>query len=272
MKKESTALTTVTSLAPQYETFHEDGEEIRELVEEYFRDGINETDLHLIKVPKAPSKTWDLPGEVSARTFTGVILGVREHRQLWKNPFEQNDGEAPVCKSLDGIMGVGIPGGACAICPKAEWGSGKDGEGTACPPRTTFYVLMPGDTLPVRLDMPVGATKQLPTLNRDLLNARAFKADVVITFGLSEVPRGKKKSGTYNQVTFTIVERFDDATKLRSRAYAASLTATLGLKGAVKKQGAIAVRSDLDEDGPPADMDDIDWGSGAVEVQDAGDR
>jgi hypothetical protein len=62
---------------------------------------------------------WILPDGQLAETVTAVIMGMRKTRML-------RDNNEIVCRSMDGLVGVGNPGGSCEACPFAEWAGTKE--------------------------------------------------------------------------------------------------------------------------------------------------
>lgn len=51
----------------------------------------------------------------------GILLYMTKTRVLWKKPFKR--GDKALCRSFDGKVGKGLPGGKCANCPKQQWGT-----------------------------------------------------------------------------------------------------------------------------------------------------
>ena len=65
-----------------------------------------------------------LEGEESAKTVEGIIVGWRPARIYWKKGLNEGGGKLPPdCTSIDGFIGIGDPGGACATCPFSKFGS-----------------------------------------------------------------------------------------------------------------------------------------------------
>ena len=92
-------------------------------------------DLDRILVPAGGGLSWSIPtpkGEQNVPKFQAVILHHHAGRSYWALPFGEMEKQPPACTSLDGITGVGDPGGDCALCPKAAFGSkivqGKPGK------------------------------------------------------------------------------------------------------------------------------------------------
>src|SRR5436190_7928237 len=174
-----------TSLAvvplEEYQALQNETDELQDLVSEYLSDGLSADDLHLVRIPAGGGQSWDLPGNESARSFTGVILGIQNSRLYYKEKFTSG-GLPPECSSRDGVTGVGIPGGLCVACPMSQWGSASVGKGQACSQRKTLYVLRPDDVLPVRLQLPATSFKNLRKFEMELLNKRMRRSAAAVSF------------------------------------------------------------------------------------------
>lgn len=257
---ESTALTVIP--AGDFTALAQEAQELRELVDEFFADGLNEGDLHTVKIPGAGGKNWDLPGDESARSFIGVVLGIQNTRTYYPEAFS-GTGQPPVCNSRDGVTGQGLPGGICSVCPHAHWGSGKNGVGTACGERKILYVLRPEDVLPIRLALPATSFRNLRRYNLALLNKRMRVSGVATEFGLTQV---QSKSGiTYSQATFAVAGTLNPETAARAKAYAMLLAASLSGKPIQEDMTETAARRpDLNEDDVP-----FDWNEGPSAKQTA---
>lgn len=218
----TTALATID--LSSYLALREEAEELRELVDEYLEDGLSENDLHLIKIPAGGGMAWELPGDTTASTFDGVILAVQNTRAYFPQAFT-GGANPPACSSRDGKTGVGLPGGSCLTCEKAIWGSGKEHFGTACGERKIVYILMPGETLPVRLSLPVTSFKILRKYQVSLLNKRYPSHGVVTQFGLE---KAKSQSGiTYSVLKLSQVTPISGDMADRAKAYATMLKSAL---------------------------------------------
>jgi hypothetical protein len=218
-----TALTTITT--EQFVALQQEATELQELVEEFFTDGLVENDLELIKIPSGGGRAWDLPKGLSAPTFDGVLLGIQNSRAYWPNTYS-GGGTPADCSSRDGITGRGRPGGECKWCELSQWGSGRNGVGTACNPRKTLYILRPVDSLPVRLSLPVTSFTPLRKYQVSLLNQRVRPSAVATRFGLAVAQ--SKSNIKYSQATFAVAGALDPETALRAKAYAGILASALG--------------------------------------------
>ncbi len=164
--------------------------------------GITPADLERIKVPAGGQLAWTLDDDEPAKEFEGVILAQRDIRAYWR---ERYNGEhtPPDCYSQDAETGVGTPGGSCAACPFAQFGSavnekGEAGKGQACALRRVLLILRPDNRLPVVLSVPPSSLKPVRNYLLRLSNKGTIFTDVTTVFGLAA-----EKSGSgivYSQV------------------------------------------------------------------------
>lgn len=243
-----------------YMALRDEADELHSLIEEYLSDGLTEDDLHIVKIPGGGGRAWDLPGDVSAPSFVGVILGIQSTRAYFPDEFS-GASQPPLCSSRDGITGAGQPGGVCAPCPFSQWGSGKNGMGSACGQRKILYVLRPEEVLPIRVALPVTSFRNLRRYQLDLLNQRARLSGVATEFSLIQV---QSKGGIkYSQAFCRMAGALDPETAQRAKAYAALLTASLSGKALSADDVAAPAprRPDLDESDLPFDWEEGSTGS-----------
>lgn len=74
---------------------------------------------------------WLLTGFEPKDELTIVPLMMARNRTL------RDDEGSVLCKSTDGLNGVGAPGGVCAVCPKNKWTEQEKGKPNL-PPECTF--------------------------------------------------------------------------------------------------------------------------------------
>lgn len=125
-------------------------------------------DLDRVKVPAGGGISWEIPqadGETQvSKTFKGIIVGWTEGRSFFAGKYTPGEASPPDCTSIDGIEGDGEPGGLCAQCPNAKWGSatgadGKPSRGQSCRTQRSLFVLIPGSILPIVLTVPPTSLK-----------------------------------------------------------------------------------------------------------------
>ena len=103
--------------------------------------------LPRITTPAGGGTTWAynvLGTEQTAPQLDLIVLANIHSRAYWPDPLGEGD-TRPACTSKDGVRGVGEPGGLCATCPHAQWGSSPKGtRGQAC----REFRVMPALVLP----------------------------------------------------------------------------------------------------------------------------
>jgi len=133
-----------------------------------FRDnlgaaGLDTLDLPRVKVPSGGALSWaigTLDGEESAKELEGIVLSWRPARLYWKKAIGEGGGRKPPdCTSRDGFIGVGDPGGNCAQCPFAQFGSATKGTGQACKQVRQLLLVRPGEILPHLISIPPTSLK-----------------------------------------------------------------------------------------------------------------
>lgn len=122
-------------------------------------------DLAEIPMPAGGGTTWEittLTDSLAEKRLPGVILVAQDVRAYYSQSFEETGGQTPPdCSSPDGVTGFGSPGGACAQCAFAQFGSGKEGRGQACQQRKQLLLLTPFSNLPFLLSVPPTSLKNL---------------------------------------------------------------------------------------------------------------
>lgn len=79
---------------------------------------------------------WLLMGQKPTDKVELVVLAMGRARELRDM---KADGQPILCQSPDGIWGTGDPGGECAKCPMAQWGTGGQRGKNSPPPCTGIY-------------------------------------------------------------------------------------------------------------------------------------
>lgn len=136
-----------------------------------------------VKVPAGGAVAFEMPGDDPSnpeyvKEITGVIVWHHKSNAYWDRDAE--DDAPPVCVSLDGINGAGIPGGYCDICPCNQFGSGEGGRGKACKNMYRLYILTEDSLLPLVLTLPPTSLSAWKSY-RTLLITKGLKACSVVT-------------------------------------------------------------------------------------------
>lgn len=163
-----------------------------EVLKTNFPKGITPSDMDRIKVPSGAATSWEittLEGEETVKSIDGIILVAEDNRVFYKDPYT-GDNTPPDCFSPDAETGFGEPGGNCATCPLAQWGSAENGRGQACNLRKLMLILKPDSLLPVIISAPTGSVKSVTDYMKRITSAALPHYAVVTKLGLI-----KKKSG-----------------------------------------------------------------------------
>jgi len=129
-------------------------------------DGISSLDLPRIKVAAGDTQVFKLQGlqgDETEKQLEGIILAWRKGRLYWKEDPNQPGARIkrpPDCVSKDAVTGEGDPGGECALCPYAKFGSNpKGGRGQACKQIRQLLLVRPGESLPYLIAVPPTSLK-----------------------------------------------------------------------------------------------------------------
>jgi hypothetical protein len=127
---------------------------------------LNPFDLDKVKVPAGGGQSWEvqtLDGVQPMQAIEGIILHFKDPRAYWKE--KMGDGNKPPdCKSDDGLVGVGSPGGDCLKCPLAQFGTATDEKGNpaagqACKQMRMMLFLRQDSILPMLIMLPPTSLK-----------------------------------------------------------------------------------------------------------------
>lgn len=150
MAKTTTDVTVVESEEPRgLVTLAENWNEIAEI----FRDNVGDTEISPFNLPRVKlaaggisvfQKTT-IDGDETPNTITGVVAHWATWRGYWPEKFS-GGGSPPECRSDDGRVGVGSPGGICRNCSLNKFGTaiderGKPGAGKACKEMKALFLI-----------------------------------------------------------------------------------------------------------------------------------
>ena len=106
----------------------------------------------MFEVPSEDGESTEMVQDI-----TGVIVYNHPAYAYYAAAF--NGGHAaPDCSSIDGVTGIGTPGGDCRNCPFNKFGSGE-GQSKLCKNRRMLYILREGELFPVALSLQTGSLK-----------------------------------------------------------------------------------------------------------------
>ena len=175
-----------------------------------------DNEFERIKIPAGGSTIFELPSgnpdePDTVKEFSAVILYHHPMYVFYSSKFNGSN-NPPDCLSIDGITGVGIPGGKCINCPKNKFGSGENGS-KACKNKHQIYLLRENEIFPMVLSLPTSSNREFSRYIKRLLS-RGKKSDSVVTkFSLK---KAVNKTGiSYSQVQFSVArELTNEETRL----------------------------------------------------------
>jgi hypothetical protein len=122
-------------------------------------------DFRAIQIPAGGGTSWEvttLRGDDVVKELDCVIVWAQDVRAYYRDGIDESGGGSPPdCASPDGRTGFGDPGGECAVCPFAAWGS-AEGESRAqrCQQRKhTLILLNGGGVMPYFVSLPPTSLK-----------------------------------------------------------------------------------------------------------------
>ena len=190
------------------------------------REPLTAWDLSSIKIPAGGALSFNVPilgdeNGADVRFFEGVIVGSFDRRAFWIG--DAVDGSQPDCSSNDAIIGVGNPGGVCAECPYAEYGSSpKTGRGQACKLSKQLFIAradVPG--LPEILSVPPSSLKVIRKYLISLASNGIPFYGAETKFSL--VKEKNEAGNEYSKLAVGITGKFDADAVLGAKAYTEGL-------------------------------------------------
>ena len=183
---------------------YKEGEIQKILAENLGSDMMTAMDLPQISVPAGGGTTFIRPtidGEVDEKNLTGIIICTKHTRAYWRSKFDETGGGTPPdCVSEDGEKGIGDPGGDCADCPFAQFGSADNKRSKACQEKRVIFLLMPEEILPIAVKAPATSLKNAKQYLMGLTSRGKKLYEVYTTLSLE---KDKNKDGiAYSKIVF----------------------------------------------------------------------
>lgn len=184
-------------------------------------------DLERVKVPTGGGLAWEIPtldGEPeTARTIEGVVIHWKTTRAYWKQALGEDGAvqSPPDCRSDDGVVGVGDPGGDCSTCPMNQWESAARGNGKACQENRLLFLLTPDSLLPIVVQAPATSIVPVKRYFLRLANRRHRYWHVSTKLSLERV--SNDAGIQYARITPSMGTALDDATKEKVNAYVTAI-------------------------------------------------
>ena len=179
-----------------------------------------------VKIPAGGTLQFEMPSDDPdnpdyEKTLVGVILHNHATCAYWPAGSEYDDDTTPLCSSVDGKVGIGTPGGACAACVMNRFGSAPDGsKGKACKNMRVLYLLRSGEYMPLQVNLPPTSIKPFKEfLNRAFMLRRRATYGSIVQIGLKRENNG---TNDYSVATFKLLQDFQGEELAQIRAYANS--------------------------------------------------
>jgi len=197
--------------------------------------GIRAFDLDRVTMPAGGGLAWEVPtlkGPVQVNSIEGIIIHWKDTRSYWPDAYS-GEHQPPQCSSNDSITGVGDPGGSCATCVFAQWGSangktaGKRGRGQACKQARMLFVLRENDLIPILINLPPTSVKACHKYFMRLISGDGI--DSYYSYGvITKISLTKTKNTdgiAYSQAEFQMVRSIDQGEMNKVQNIAAAMKA-----------------------------------------------
>ena len=215
-----------TALAPrpvsEYAIMRLESDELKSLIEDNLGNmDIEAGDLDRITVPSGGATKWTVAkvsGEEQVGHLTGVIAGFLDQRVYYEKAFEDSPGdEPPDCISFDLQVGEGNPGGQCASCPHAQWGSAERGAGQKCRLQRILFLIQPESLLPICIKIPPGSLANARRWFLRLSQEGKRHTHVIAQLALESVPRKGNPNLKYSRVVLRSIGELSEGEAERFR-------------------------------------------------------
>lgn len=176
-----------------------------------------------VKIPAGGALQFEIPSDDPdnpdyQKYLAGIILYNHDNYAYWPEGNEYDDNATPLCSSVDGKLGIGEPGGACAACALNRFGTGPEGRGKACKNMRALYLLRSGEYMPLQVMLPpTSLTPFREFMNQSFMIRRRATYGSVIQIGLKKANNGKDD---YSVATFRRLYDLEGEDLAQIRAYA----------------------------------------------------
>ena len=159
-----------------------------------------------IKIPAGGGTMFELPSENEEeanafREFSAVILHHHPISTFYKDKYNGSK-NSPDCMAIDGVTGVGTPGGNCITCENNKFGTGENGS-KACKNKHQIYLIRENEIFPVILLLPNSSIKAFSKYIKRLLSKGKKSSSVVTKFSLK---KAVNRTGiSFSQVQFLML-------------------------------------------------------------------
>lgn len=174
-----------------------------------------------VKIPSGGALQFEVPSDDPenpdySKTLEGVILFNHASGAYWPEGSEYDDNTTPLCASVDGKAGYGVPGGACALCDLNRFGT--SGKGKACKNMRVLYLLRDGEYMPIQISLPPTSIRPFSDfMNMVFVSRRRPTWSSVVQISLRRENNGKDD---YSVAVFRKLYDFTGEQLAQAKAYA----------------------------------------------------
>lgn len=135
-----------------------DMSQLKTIMDEIYPNGIPASSLEKLRMNGTNATEWEIEtstGIEKVTSVTGILLCRMEGipvRARYTKKYDPKEVRQPDCKSLDGVVGIGDPGGYCSKCEHTKMGSD-------CLPKKSWYFIHGGNFLMSFLSVPLTSQK-----------------------------------------------------------------------------------------------------------------
>lgn len=201
-----------------------------------------------VKIPSGGTLQFEVPGDDPEdpdyeKFIEGVIIYNHASNAYWPSGSEYDETVNPICSSVDGKVGFGDPGCACAMCDFNKFGSDPNGKGKLCKNMRTLYILRSGEAMPIQLSLPPTSIRPFTEFVNSVFVSRHRPSwSAVVQIGLKKVDNG---TNVYSVATFRKTGDFAGEELAAIKQYAATFREQIKL---MQQQRAVSNENRLEAD------------------------
>ena len=163
--------------------------ELMEILEENLAgQTFSPSDFERIKFPSSGTLFWqvpDLSGDMTpVKELVGMVIMQKYGRVYWQNEFKAGENVPPDCSSTDNIQGIGNPGGLCATCPYAQWGSKTGSNAQACKQVGILFLVRSAQGMPILVPVPPTSLKPVKQFMLKMTSEGVKVSHAIVGLGL----------------------------------------------------------------------------------------
>lgn len=192
-----------------------------------------------LKIPSGGAQFFEVDDE-AVKELKTIIVYKRPMRVYYATSLDDagDSNNPPDCFSNDFETGFErIPDAdpddkqyearTCSDCPYSKWGSA--GRGQACKEKVELYVLLEGNFLPMRFNLPVTSKVVFDQYVTRLMNKGQRYCNVITNISLSKQTTSGGKKIEYSRAEFKAVRNLTEGEIAQVAEFQASIKETLGI-------------------------------------------